>query len=107
MSFFSDVDDKTPKRDFSGLKRKVKKNASDIPTKELEIEAEKQGWVARETKKPGPKRREPRSVLTMNGPERVITAFREYADAEEISQWKALENLMNASGIRVPQKQGR
>jgi hypothetical protein len=49
------------------------------------------------TMKAGPKRREPRTVLTMNGPERVLNGFRQYVDEQEIPQWEALEKLMQAA----------
>ncbi len=94
MSYFDDTE---PDQDIdvSALKKRKPKSTKS----ELKAVSEDQGWVDKTPKKPGPKRREPRAVLTMNGPARVIDQFREYADNEEISQWKALENLMEKAGL--------
>jgi hypothetical protein len=96
VSYFDDVDNDSI--DVSALKKNKEK--TDIPSKNensvkaLELLSEEQGWPNRAAKKPGPKRREPRTVLTMNGPNRVLDTFRAYADDLEVSQWKALEQMM-------------
>lgn len=96
MSYFDDLNDEA--LDVSILKRnksKVKQAKDNVKSTEaLSNIAESQGWTSREPKKPGPKRRESRTVLTMNGPNRVLDAFRSYADDLEVSQWKALEHMM-------------
>lgn len=103
MSYFDDVDGEDP--DTSLLKKvktaKVSKaeRVSDKSTRALDVVAEEQGWKSRSPKKPGPKRREPRTVLTMNGPKRVLDAFRDYADQNEVSQWQALEIMMKKIGL--------
>ena len=96
MSYFGDLNDET--LDVSILKRQ---KSEAMPAKgkvksadALFKTAESQGWSSREPKKPGPKRRESRTVLTMNGPNRVLDAFRAYAYDLEVSQWKALEHMM-------------
>ena len=95
MSYFEDVNSEA--LDVSILKKKTKPdvvNATKKPAEALSAISESQGWTSKQSKKPGPKRREARTVLTMNGPNRVLDAFRAYADDLEVSQWKALEHMM-------------
>lgn len=60
------------------------------------------GFVSRESKASTGKaprarrrRREKRSNLLIHGPERVLERFRNYADAEDLSYWEAIERLLD------------
>ena len=97
MSFFDDVS--PTQSELAKLKSTKKLQSEKVEAKQLDSIAEEQGWIDRQPKKPGPKRREKRTVLTMNGPTRVLDEFRHFADSKEISQWRALELLMSQAGI--------
>lgn len=59
----------------------------------------KLGFVSREgqgRRKPGPKRAEPQSKLTLTGPERVLKRFQAYCDESGgVAYWQAIENLLD------------
>ena len=97
MSFFDDVN--PTQSELAKLKTAKKTLSGKTEVKQLDSMAEEQGWIDRQPKKPGPKRREKRTVLTMNGPARVLDEFRHFADSKEISQWRALELLMSQAGL--------
>lgn len=100
MSYFENLSDDDNPLDVSVLRKKKKKQEKLKPeTSALDTLSKSQGWADRQPRKPGPKRREPRTVITMNGPERVLNRFRQYADHEEISQWEALEKLLTNANI--------
>jgi len=57
-----------------------------------------QGFVSREPStrlKPGPKRKEPQSKVTIPGPTRVVDEFRGFCRSRNITLWEGLELLLS------------
>lgn len=61
----------------------------------------KLGFVSREgqgRRKPGPKRKEPQSKLTLTGPKRVLDRLQARCDAMGgVAYWEAIETLLDAT----------
>lgn len=56
------------------------------------------GFLDRDPKrrsKPGPKRTEPQDKVSIPGPKRVIDDFRNFCNAENMTLWQGLEELLN------------
>lgn len=57
------------------------------------------GFVPRDTerkRKPGPKRVEPQSKISLTGPERVLSRFQDFCDREGgLAYWQGVEELLD------------
>lgn len=78
----------TPKLEPETLK-KTKRRAA-----ELGFDDRAPAEPERKARRPGPKPGEPSTKFTINGPVRVIEAFKDYCEARDLPYWKALEYLM-------------
>ena len=85
------------KLDLTGIQHTPKVKASSDNATELAKAGEQLGYVNRDpvkARRPGPKRKEPQDKLTINGPARVIQAFRALGEPNE-ALWETLEKLVN------------
>ncbi len=50
--------------------------------------------AARAGRKPGRRKGEPKTQILISGPTRVLDAFRDYCEAEEVAYWEAIERWL-------------
>ena len=84
------------------LKTAVERNPDGKLIAEVARAGRDLGFVPRDSKPSAGKaprarrrRREKRSNILIHGPERVLDRFRDFADAEDLSYWEAIERLLD------------